>query len=67
MMEDVLVKLSVGLLWLKLHSTKEDSFYQHTGLGIEEETSEVLRLEHSFIWCRNLDASDSRSETPGKF
>jgi hypothetical protein len=20
-------------------------------LGIEEETSEVLRLEHSFIWC----------------
>jgi hypothetical protein len=21
------------------------------GLGIEEEASEVLRLEHSFIWC----------------
>jgi hypothetical protein len=51
MMEDILVKLSVGLLWLKLHSTEEDSFYYHIGLGIEEETSEVLRLEHSFIWC----------------
>jgi hypothetical protein len=21
------------------------------GFGIEEEASEVLRLEHSFIWC----------------
>jgi len=30
---------------------EEDSFYEHIGLGIEEETSEVLRLEHSFIWC----------------
>ena len=29
----------------------KDSFYQHIGLGIDEETSEVLRLEHSFIWC----------------
>jgi hypothetical protein len=41
MMEDVLVKLNVGLLLLKLH----------IGLGIEEEASEVLHLEHSFIWC----------------
>jgi hypothetical protein len=24
-------------------------------------------LEHSFIWHWNLDASGSRSETPGKF
>jgi hypothetical protein len=22
-----------------------------TGVGIEEEASEVLRLEHGFIWC----------------
>jgi len=29
--------------------------------------SEVLHLEHSFIWCWNLDALGSRSETPGKF
>jgi hypothetical protein len=29
--------------------------------------SEVLHLEHSFIWCWNLDASGRRSEIPGKF
>jgi hypothetical protein len=46
---------------------EEDSFYFHNGLGIEEEVSEVLHLEQSFIWCCNLDASGSRSETPGKF
>ena len=27
----------------------------------------MLHLEHSFIWCWNLNASGSRSETPGKF
>jgi hypothetical protein len=26
-------------------------FGQHIGLGIEEEASELLHLEHSFIWC----------------
>jgi hypothetical protein len=31
------------------------------------QTSEVLRLDHSFIWCWNLEASSSRLETPGKF
>ena len=34
---------------------------------MEEEACEVLHLEDSFIWCWNLDASGSRSETPGKF
>ena len=24
-------------------------------------------LDHSFLWCFNLDTSKSRSETPGKF
>jgi hypothetical protein len=51
MKEDVLVRLSVGLLWLKLHSTRRGLFLLQIGLGIEEEASEVLRLEHSFIWC----------------
>ena len=27
----------------------------------------MLHLEHSFIWCWNLDALGSRSETPGNF
>jgi hypothetical protein len=49
-MEDVLVKLSVGLLWLKLHSTRRGLFLLAHWTGIEEEASELLRLEHSFIW-----------------
>jgi len=28
----------------------------------KEETSEVLNLYHSFVWCGNLDSSESRSE-----
>jgi hypothetical protein len=46
---------------------EEESFYQQIGLKFEEETSEMLHLEHGFVWCLNLDASGSRSETPGKF
>ena len=30
---------------------EEESFYQQIGLKFEEETSEVLRLEHSSLWC----------------
>ena len=67
MMEDVLVKLNVGLLWLKLHSTRRQLFLLHIGLKTEEETNKMLHLEHSFIWCWHLDDSGSRSETPGKF
>jgi hypothetical protein len=27
----------------------------------------MLHLEHSFVWCSNLDTLESRSETLGKF
>ena len=30
---------------------EEESFYQQIGLKFEEETSEVLRLEHDSVWC----------------
>ena len=30
---------------------KKNLFYQQIGLKFEEETSEVLRLEHSSVWC----------------
>ena len=46
---------------------KEESFYQQIGLKFEEETSEMLRLEHGSVWCWNLDAQGNRSEMPGKF
>jgi len=26
----------------------------------------ILHLERSFVWCWNLDTSESRSEIPGK-
>ena len=45
----------------------EEYFYQQIGLQFEEEHSEMLRLEHGSVWCRNLDAPGNRSETPGKF
>jgi len=49
MMEDVLVKLNPELLGQKLHSTRRGLFL--LGLKIEEETSKMLHLEHSSIWC----------------
>ena len=35
----------------KLHLTRRRIFYQQIGLKFEEETSEVLRLEHGSVWC----------------
>ena len=46
---------------------KEDSFHQQTGLKFKEEASKLLHLERSFVWCWNLDTSESRSEVSGKF
>ena len=38
-----------------------------TVLKFEEETSEMLRLEHDSVWCWILDAPGNRSEMLGKF
>ena len=46
---------------------EEDFFHQQIGLKLKEETCEVLHLEHGTLWRCNLDTSESRSETPGKF
>jgi hypothetical protein len=35
-------------------------------LELRKKLVKMLHLEHSFIWCWNLDASGSRSETPGE-
>ena len=50
-MEHALVKLNPGLPCQKLHLTRRRLFYQQIGLKFEEETSEVLRLEHGSVWC----------------
>jgi len=39
---------------------EEDYFHQQTGLSFKEETIKVLHLECSFLWCWNLDTSESR-------
>jgi hypothetical protein len=41
---------------------QEDSFHQQIAFTFKEETSEVLHLEHRFVWCQNLNVSESRSE-----
>ena len=46
---------------------EEDSFHQETGLQFKEETSKVAHLEHSFVWCWNVDTSESRSGIPENF
>jgi hypothetical protein len=30
---------------------EEKYFHQQTGIKFKEETSKVLHLEHSFVWC----------------
>ena len=46
---------------------QEGFFHYQTGLEFKEKTSKVLHLDHKFIWCWNLDTSDSRSEVSGQF
>ena len=46
---------------------RKKTFHQYSGLKFKEETSEMLHLDHSIVWCWNLDTSESRSEIPGKF
>jgi hypothetical protein len=35
----------------KSELNKNQTFHQQIGLILEEETSEVLNLEHNFVWC----------------
>jgi len=44
-----------------------EAFHQLIGLKFKEEVSKMLHLERSYVWCLSLDASESRSEIPGKF
>ena len=38
---------------VKASFNKQDSFHQQTGLQLKEETSKVLQLERTFVWCWN--------------
>jgi len=48
MMQDVHVKLNLGLLWLKTGFNKKILFTCKLNLNLKEETGEVLHLERSF-------------------
>jgi hypothetical protein len=42
---------SIPIIIGKSSIQQEDSFHQQTGLKFKEETSKVLHLERSFVWC----------------
>ena len=46
---------------------EEGSFHQQIGRQFKEDTSKVLHLEHSVLWCCKLDTSERRSEICGEF
>jgi hypothetical protein len=50
---------------LRTVSTKT-GFKCHT-IKVKEDVNGVLHLERSFVWCSNVDTSESRSEIPRKF
>jgi len=47
---------------------KESNVHQQIRRNFKAETSEVLNLEHSLVWCWHLEAPEdrSRSEIPWK-
>jgi len=50
MMHDRHVKLNPGLLYQEQHSTRRRLRHQ-IGHKFKEETSEVLHVEHRYVWC----------------
>jgi hypothetical protein len=64
LMQDVHVKLNPKVPW-QISIEQKGLFHQQIGLEFKEGASEVLHLEHCFVWCWNLDTSESRSELAG--
>jgi hypothetical protein len=62
--QDIHAKLSPGLPWKTSIQRDGNSFDEQIGLEFKEETSETLRLEHSFVRCRKMDTAQGRSKTP---
>jgi hypothetical protein len=49
--QNVRVKLNLGLPWKSSIQQQKGSFYQQIGLKYNGQTNQVLHLEHSFVWC----------------
>ena len=52
-MQDVHMKLNPGLPWQKAAFNKK-TLHQQIGLKSKEETSKMPHMEHSFVWCWDL-------------
>jgi hypothetical protein len=61
--QDIEVRIALA----KAAFNRKKTHHQQIRLRAKEEISEVLYLEHSSVWCGNLDCSETRSEVPGKF
>ena len=40
---------------MNVKAAEEDTSYKQNVLKFKEETSKVMHLEHSFVWCWNLE------------
>jgi hypothetical protein len=60
-------EIKARIAMAKAAFNKKKTQHQQNRLRAKEETSEVLHLEHSFVWCENLNSSETRSEVSGKF
>ena len=45
------IKSRIAMAKAAFKKKKKESFYEQIGLKFEEETSEILRLEHGSVWC----------------
>jgi hypothetical protein len=46
---------------------EKESSHQQTEINLKDVTGELLHLEYRFVWCWNLNTSESISEIPEKF
>jgi hypothetical protein len=60
-------RINFRVAMAKAAFNRKKTLHQQLGLKFKEETSKVLLLEHNFLWCWNVDSSESRSEIPGNF
>jgi len=61
------MKLNPEFPWKSSIQQEKGCFHQQIGLQYKEQTSKLLHLEHSLVWCWKLNTSESRSEVPGMF
>lgn len=60
-------KFKLGLPCKGSIQQEERYFHRQIGIKFEEETSEMMHLKLSYLWCWNLDNSENISQVPAKF